>query len=556
MERKRMKAKKLFMLLVVALLAVTALLPARAQSDNVATFIWEQEPDNLNPMYTVMAFAGYTRALYLEGAWEYRGDLSLQPTLVTEIPSVENGGVSEDGLTITLKLRDDIKWSDNTPMTSADFVFTYDMILNDANTAADRSPYDLLVDPSNPDSPRVIAGVSAPDERTVVITFNTVYIPWQTSLFTYVLPKHILQPVFDADGTLDNAEWNRAPMVGSGAFNFVQWEAGAFILFARNENYFNEVAKLDEVFLRFSVDSSASKASLANGEGDLATFLPVADADELQRDFAMQIFKVPSGFNESWYLNLRADKGHPALQDVNVRRAVVMAFDRDTFNQDVNLGLLTTPASFWEGTPYASPNVTALPFDATMAAQLLDEAGWVDSNGDGTRDKDGVELVLRYIASQREIRQQTQQVAKQQLEAIGIGVETLDFPRDQYFANEGPLRQGEFDIAQLSINPAFPDPDTTRFLCNEIPDATGEGANNSGVCLPELDALFAQQAAEVDATARIALFHQIDELLTAQVAWVGIWTDADIWVASARLKGLDISGPSPLWNAEALFIEG
>jgi len=99
---------------------------------------------------------------------------------------------------------------------------------------------------------------------------------------------------------------------------------------------------------------------------------------------------------------------NPALDDVNVRRALVMLFNRDQINADLNLGLVQTGSSFWENTPYQRPDAAPIPYDPAMAAQLLDEAGWVDSNGDGTRDKDGVELVLRYVTNQRQLRKDIQ----------------------------------------------------------------------------------------------------------------------------------------------------
>ena len=89
-----------------------------------ATITFVQEPDNLNPMYTTMSFSGYLRPFYLKPSWDFDENAKPVPVLVTEIPTVENGGLSADGKTITLKLRDDVKWSDGEPLTADDFVFT------------------------------------------------------------------------------------------------------------------------------------------------------------------------------------------------------------------------------------------------------------------------------------------------------------------------------------------------------------------------------------------------------------------------------------------------
>ncbi len=98
-----------------------------------ATITFVQEPDNLNPMYTSMSFSGYLRPFYLSPRGTSMRMRKPVPVLATEIPSVENGGLSADGNTITIKLRDDVNWSDGEPLTADDYVFTYDMIMSDKN---------------------------------------------------------------------------------------------------------------------------------------------------------------------------------------------------------------------------------------------------------------------------------------------------------------------------------------------------------------------------------------------------------------------------------------
>ena len=169
----------------------------------VATFIWTQEFDSLSPLYTNMWFVTALYPIYLCQTWWYDDKNEPVPNLVTEMPSKENGGISADDRTITLKLRDDIKWSDGEPITSADFKFTVDMAMSDKNAVNSRSPYDL------------IESLETPDERTVVVTFKEPYAPWQSQLFAgsgsnAIVPEHVLQAEFDKLGTLDTAEWNKS----------------------------------------------------------------------------------------------------------------------------------------------------------------------------------------------------------------------------------------------------------------------------------------------------------------------------------------------------------
>ncbi len=146
----------------------------------VATFLWRQEFNSLNPLYTNMWFSTATQALWNCWAWIYDEKNVAHPNLVKEIPTVDNGGISKDGKTITMKLRDDIKWSDGTPITSEDFVFTYQMWVDPKNTVSSTYPYK--------DN---IASIEAPDPQTVVMHFTDPFAPWEATLWKGLLPAHI-----------------------------------------------------------------------------------------------------------------------------------------------------------------------------------------------------------------------------------------------------------------------------------------------------------------------------------------------------------------------------
>ena len=450
-----------------------------------------------------------------------------------------NGGVSADGKTITLKLRDDIKWSDGTPLTSKDFKFTYDMIMSDKNAVTTRYPYDQL------------ASVETPDDQTVVWNFKEPFAPWLGSDWYSILPQHVLQPVFDQDGTIDNAEWNRNPTVSAGPYVFKEWQSGSFARFVRNDNYWGTPAKIDEVYFQFVPDDAAQVAALKANEADLGAFIPYPDIPDLQ-DVGVDIKTVASGYNEGWYMQLSQEKGHPALQDVNVRQAIAYAFNRDKLNNDLLLGLTKTAATFWDNSPYADPSIKPYPYDPDKAKQLLDEAGWKDTNGDGTRDKDGVELVLDYGTTTREVRQETQAIAQQELADVGIKLNLLNYESDQFFAdfaNNGPAYTGELDIMQWSDAPKFPDPDVSYWRCDQIPsDQNPTGTNAQFICDQELDTLFTEQAKQVDLKQRQETFYKISKLMFDKVYWLGLWQDPDIWAVGSRLQNVKLSGKTPFYN--------
>ena len=236
----------------------------------VVTFAWTQEPDSLNPFYTDMWFSAILQQLYLCWAWEYDDTNTAYPHLVTEIPTLENGGITEDGLMITLNLRDNIVWSDGEPITSADFKFTYDMLMADANSVNSQYPYDQLV------------SVEAPDPLTVVMNFSEPFAAWEANFWHGILPAHVLQPVFDADGSSWKLNGTRAPRLAAALTCFGEWESGSFLRFVKNENYWKGTAKIDDVFLQFVPDDAAQTAALAAGDADLGTFPPLSDIPTLQ----------------------------------------------------------------------------------------------------------------------------------------------------------------------------------------------------------------------------------------------------------------------------------
>lgn len=513
---------------------------APAAEKKVATFIWVQEFTTLSPLYSTGWFTSITRQFWNCWAWQYDENNEPYPYLVTEIPSFENGGISEDGLTITMNLRDDIRWSDGTPITSEDFRFTWAMYVDPNNVVSSTYPYDNILD------------IETPDAQTVVMKFESPFAPWQ-SLWQGLVPAHILQPVYDADGTLDSAEWNNNPTVGCGPYNFAEWESGSYARFVRNDNFFNAPAKIDEIFIRFVPDDASQTAALVAGDALLGAFIPYSEAQKL-KEAGINIMTQPSGYNEGLFFQVSEEYSHPAMLDVNVRKAIVMAIDFNSFNEDVNLGLVKTPGSFWDSLPfYNDPPVEPYPYDPEGAKALLDAAGWVDSNGDGTRDKDGVEFVIQHGTTTRDVRQEFQAVAQQQLSEVGIKLEILNYDSDIFwgtYADNGPTYTGELDIQQWSDSPyGFPDPDLYYWLCSEIPsDDYPSGSNSFFLCDEELDALVQLQSTQMDPAERQKTISQINQIFHDKVYWVGIWQDPDVWAVSPRLTGVKFSGVTPFFN--------
>ncbi len=507
------------------------------------TIAYIQDFDTLNPMYAQALSAIYTQPVYNCRAWYFDDQNNPIPTLVQEIPSTQNGGISADGRTITLKLRANMAWSDGVPITANDFVFTYNMIVNPANEAADLAPYDL------------IESVTAVDPQTVQVVFRQANAAWLASLWHYLLPGHILQSVFDNQGSLKTADWNVAPTVSCGPFTFTEWQSGSYARFVANPSYWLGAPKASEIYVRFFSDDAAKAKALISGDVDISVFLGGASLYLPQlKNGGAQILPVNAGYHEGIFFYLDPTNGNPALQDERVRRAIALGIDRDKIVDTLLGGLPRTVETYWDGTPYLDPAVKARGYDPEKAKALLDEAGWSDANNDGVREKGEAQLMLTYGTTTNEVRQAVQKEIAAQLAAIGFKLELFNYDSGIFFQGydaDGPAASGQLDLFQYAPRTKnYPDPGTLDFLCAQVPSVNDAGENWSWLCDQELDKLLQTQSAQIDFAQRRATLHQASKLIFDKVYFIGLWSDPDLWAAAPALKNIHLSGVAPLYNIQ------
>ena len=188
-------------------------------------------------------------------------------------------------------------------------------------------------------------------------------------------------------------------------------------------------------------------------------------------------------------------------------------------------------------------------FDLERAAELLDEAGWVDSNDDGTRDQDGVEMQMVFQTSVNSVRQKTQEIVKQSLESIGIGVEIKSIDASIYFsgdpANDDTTEKFQADIQMYTTGNSSPDPGDylKTFTCSEIPqpDNNWVGYNAARYCNPEYDALWQESSVELDPDRRQELVLQMNDLLVEDAAIIPVVHRAETVGVGDRLQGINLT---------------
>jgi len=506
----------------------------------IVTFSFVQEPDNLNPMYTTMWFSWLARGFWMVPLWSFNDKAEPVPEIAKEVPSTANGGVSADGKTITYMLRKEAVWSDGTPITADDLKFTYEMIMSDKNKVLTRSPYDKIES----------VEAAAPDK--LVVKMKQPYAGWLSNLFNYVLPKHVLEPVFKKDGTLDNAEWNRKPTVSHGPFVFKEWKSGGTMTFDANPKYWRGRPKLDQIYLRFVPDDASQLAALKTGDVDIGVWFAYSDVPDLEKTGNIRIQMAASGYSEIWLMNVNPKTAHPAFQDEKVRMAVVMGVDRNKITKDLLYGLTKPLVGWWDGTPYGDdPELKEIPYDPEGAKKLLDEAGWKVGK-DGIREKGGKKLEIRFATTTREVRKNVQVITQQSLANIGIKVVLSNYPGDVFFngyKDKGPIATGQFEIAEWSANPSgWPDPDVEIFLCDQIPsDKNPSGTNWGGTCDKDLDKLLQDQSTTLDVAKRAQLFRGIAKILRDKAYHLSMWNDPDMWGVNKRLVNTKFSGAVPFF---------
>ncbi|MBE0689885.1 MAG: peptide ABC transporter substrate-binding protein [Anaerolineae bacterium] len=539
---------------ILALTMVLALAPAAAQDVPTLNVGFAQEPDSMNGFYTSMAFAQWANDLVQASLWDVSDTLEFVPVLVTEIPSVENGGISEDYTIYTIKLKPGLMWSDGTPLTSDDLVFTYQMIQDPANNFLQAGSIAAS-----------LISAEAVDETTFTLTFDSPK-PFPEDQagspgLSTILPAHIFRPVYESEGSIEFAAENLDPTVFSGPYVLSDWRRGEAMTFEINPNYIIGTPKIERIVLRFFPDTDAQYAALAAGQLDYVPNVSEGDIPRLVESSPdLKIVTVFGGYIENLWLNVRTEDapraGHVALQDVRVRQAIRYALDREAVTTDLLAGATSPTDSIYGGSPFELDTLGVTEYNPAEAERLLDEAGWVDSDGDGVRDKDGVKLELRYSTTTAGWRNNIQAVLQQQLAQVGISVILEKYPATEFFgswANNGINAVGEYDIAQYANNTALTNPANVTvyeaLACDQIPGEDNQGGQNfTGLCNEEMDAAAQVTLNSLDADERLQAAYTIQEIMKENAVLIDLFPRGDNYAYNITRFAGDIAIGSGVGN--------
>ena len=387
------------------ILAAAVLMTAPVATAQTLTILFPQEPGSLFPHFDLLSLAHEAQDLVFDRLFSVDTSGAYVPELAAEVPTVANGGISADGRVYTLRLREGATWHDGAPVTSADVAFTWQVITNPDLPIPTRTVW------------QDIASIDTPDPLTAVVTFaepNISFLGQASFAGAFLLPSHLLEGVAD----LANAAFHRAP-VGNGPFRLVEWQAGSFLRFERNDAYWAGAAQFESVVVRIVPGGEAQRTILSRGEADLVLQVALTELPFVAGLADYERVSVPTFANWQFWLN----NEDPALADVRVRQALVHAIDRETIAETLLGGLsepddAILPVSHWAH----ADDVRRYPYDPAEATRLLDEAGWTLSGG--TRAQGGQPLVVELIniAGQAD-RLQVVQAVQAYWRAVGVQAE-------------------------------------------------------------------------------------------------------------------------------------
>jgi peptide/nickel transport system substrate-binding protein len=408
----------------------------------------EQEPEILNEAVNSMVASVYICNLIFSKFVKYNDSMELVPDLIEEIPTVENGGISSDYLTYTYHIRKNARWHDGVSVTSYDAKFSYEVMMNPDINVETRQGWD------------VIDRVETPDSHTVVFHLREVYANFVSDCFydESVLPEHLLRGVLGSG--FQNSEFHRHP-IGSGPFVFKEWVSGSHLIVQANRDYYGTGPYLDEIVIKFIPDGNALVMQLETGEIAAIDNAPNTVLAVAGRMPGFRVYKNAALFNEHLDLNCE----NAILRDRRVRRALALATDRDELSDKIYDGVWL-PA-YGDDHPrsayYTAAVETLNAYDPARARKLLGEAGWVDRDGDGIREKDGKPLTLTVSTTAGNLnRERTEMVLKDQYMKVGVDIAVKNYSSGELYASwdeGGILRRGEYEMALYAILMP-PDPST------------------------------------------------------------------------------------------------
>jgi peptide/nickel transport system substrate-binding protein len=504
-----------------------------------------QEPSNMNPILRTEAI-GTDLDMFIMGYFFNVDDkMNYVPELATEVPTLQNGGISKDGLTITYHLRKGVKWQDGAPFTSRDPIFTWKAIMNPKNNVETRNGWDQ------------IASVDAVGDYEIQVHMKRIFGPaiatfWNLGGLGPVLPAHLLEQYPD----LNRVPFNTHP-IGTGPFKFVRWNHGDRIELEANPNYWRGAPKLKRIVFKIIPNDNTILVQLKTHEIDAWFRVPSALYPQVKplvnQGYNVQV--VPTlGFSH-FDLNMK----NPLFADIRVRQAIHYAIDTQKIITDISHGI-GVPAQA-DIAPYSfswayNPNAPWFHYDPTKANQLLDEAGWA-LGPDGIRSKNGTRLAFSISAvAGGKTGEATEALMLADFKKVGIAATIKNYPANLFFATYGGggiLQKGLYDTALYAWLEGVDPDDNSLYTTEQIPP---KGQNSLYWSDPIIDQAELGQLSSLDPAVRKKYFWITQDEVAKQSVTDVLYFSRYPFVTSTAFHGFK---PAPVttsnWNSWEWSVE-
>ncbi len=509
--------------------------------------------------------------------------------LMAELPTLENGAATlddggtpddpaDDQLTMIFNMLSGPTWCDGRPVTAADSVYAFNLARDPDSGAVTRAAIDR------------VESYTALDGDTIEVKLKPGQLdPAYSAYFWTPLPEHIWTK-YTASQLQTAAEATRR-LCGYGPYTIAGaadptagWIPGEHLTLAANPYYFRGAPRTPRLVFRFIQDPDqlldqvvAGRLDVVTWDGLPATRLP--EYAEYERSGQIGVAAMRSAVWEQLIFNLYAPttfdateraRPHPILSDVRIRRAIAHAVDRQALIDQVYAGhstVLSQPLTYPNHPLRASEDrISLYPFDPDRARALLDEAGWIDANGDGIREcrgcasgaAEGDRLTLTYRTTSSPLREPVVDRVQRDLSAVGFDIVVELLPREIFFGDATGLIVGDFDIAQLSeLTDADPGGER-RYGCEWIP-VPGNGwygENYSGWCNDIASRALLQAGDALQADVRRAAYATFQREVTRDLPGLPLFPRVDVTLVNPRLENFKPRDfvASVTWNAYELSV--
>ncbi|WP_420564736.1 peptide ABC transporter substrate-binding protein [Thalassobaculum sp.] len=545
--------------------SASAYKPTKAGGGGTLKLLWWQGPTLLNPHFAVGTKDQDGSRLFYEPLAAWDDDGYLMPVLAAEIPSLENGGVAADGLSVTWKLKQGVTWHDGAPFTADDCLFNWKYASDPAAAAVTIASYKDVE-------------VEKIDDHTIKVLFSKPTPFWADAFVGTrgcLIPKHVFEP-YMGDKSRD-APANLAP-IGTSPYIFEEFKPGDLVRGKINPNY-HEANKpyFDAIEMKGGGDAvSAARAVLQTGEYDFAWNMQVED-EILKRleeggkgtvsiSFGGNIEHMQLNNTDPW-AEVDGERAslktkHPSLSDPAVRQAINLLVDRQSVEDHIYGRTGKATANFLNNPERFVSKSTSFELNVDKAIKLLDDAGWKPGS-DGIREKDGVQLKYVFQTSINQPRQKTQAIVKQACQKAGIEIEIKAVTASVYFSSDvgNPDTYTKFytDLQMYTTTMTQPDPGTfmNQFVSWEYSNQTNkwQGRNITRWQNEEYDTLYRQAEGELDPVKRAALFVRMNELVIENVVVIPVVHRGQVSAVSSKLHAPMSGWDNNTWNLKDWFRE-